>query len=142
MAHCHSLQGQFAMMGISTARLSNSGMSRRAAIAEDDLQASTFTAAAGRRMQMVAAVAELSQSEIARAVRVDQSTVNKWFAGKRLPSVYQVSMFCEAYGASLDFIYRGSLVGCRMELAVKLAATYPELVLGQGHPAKATDLES
>jgi transcriptional regulator with XRE-family HTH domain len=116
-------------------------MSKKPKPAADDLLATNFTAAAGSRMQMIAAVANLSQSEIGRAVRVDQSTVNKWFAGTRLPSVYQMALFCEEYGASLDFIYRGSLVGVRLDLAVKLAATYPELVLGQDHPPKATDRE-
>ena len=117
--------------------LSHSAMSKRPKVAADDLLATQFTTSAGKRMQMIATVANLSQSEIARAVRVDQSTVNKWFAGTRLPSVYQMALFCEEYGASLDFIYRGSLSGVRIDLAVRLAATYPELVLAQDHPPKA-----
>ena len=119
--------------------LDTQGMSKRPKAAADDLQASHFTDAVAQRLQMIATVAELGQSEIARAVRVDQSTVNKWFAGTRLPSVYQMALFCDAYGTGLDFIYRGSLLSTRLDLAVRLAAAYPELVLGQDHPPKATD---
>jgi transcriptional regulator with XRE-family HTH domain len=137
MAHCHSLQGQFAMPSKRRDKLLLSAMSKRPKPAADDLLATQFTAAAARRIQMLATVADLSQSEIARAVRVDQSTVNKWFAGTRLPSVYQMALLAQEYGASLDFIYRGSLLGVRLDLAVKLAATYPELVLEPDHPPTA-----
>lgn len=117
------------------------GMTKRPKVSADDMLATQFTAAAARRLQMLATVAELTQSEIARAVRVDQSTVNKWFAGTRLPSIYQMSLLADEYGASLDFIYRGSLLGVRLDLAVKLAATYPELVLAPDHLPKGADPE-
>lgn len=115
-------------------------MSKRPKMVEGDILATQFLSSIGERLQMVATVAGLSQSEIGRAVRVDQSTVNKWFHGDRLPSVYQMVLFCEAYGCSLEFIYRGSFDGVRRDLAVRLAATFPQLVLGP--PSKGEAEES
>ena len=126
----HSMQGQFATKVYDNGGLNIFAMSKRPKVATDDLLATQFTPAVAKHLKMVATVAELSQSEIGRSVKVDPSTVNKWFAGDRLPSVYQMVLFCEAYGCSLDFIYRGSMNGVRRDLAVLLAATFPDLVLG------------
>lgn len=114
-------------------------MSKKPKIVEGDLQASHFAPLIGERLSMVVAIVGVSQSAIGREIGVDQSTVTKWLKGQRVPSVYQMALFCETYGCSLDFIYRGSLVGVRQDLAVRLAAHFPDLVLGRH--AKAAEEE-
>ena len=136
MAMRHSMQGQIAMAPYGRATFTTEGMSKRAAPA-DPAHASAFVEKVAERLQMIAHVVHISQSDIARTVHVDQSTVNKWMAGTRIPDVYRMALFCDAYGCSLDFIFRGKLGnGMREDLGLTLAAEFPGLVLGPVHLAK------
>ncbi|MFC0411058.1 helix-turn-helix domain-containing protein [Roseomonas elaeocarpi] len=104
--------------------------------------------AAGRHLNMVAAIVEINQTRVAEALSVDQSTVNKWFAGTRLPPPYHMATFADLFGCSLEFIYRGKIGGpMRRDLELRLVARFPRLVdpeapevevpMAPGRPSKA-----
>lgn len=136
MAMRHTPQGQIAMDPRGVNHAKSCFMARRAKSSPEEVIGSDFLPGVAARLHMLADVCELSQTKIAEIVHVDQSTVNKWLAGTRLPHVYQMTLLASYLNASLDFIYRGSLIGVRQDLAVALAANYPELVLGPDLPAK------
>ena len=46
--------------------------------------------------------AGLSQSEVARRIGVDQSSVSCWEAGKRMPRAIMLVKMAELYGCSID----------------------------------------
>jgi len=60
---------------------------------------------------------------------VGQSTWNKYEAGTRLPPPYAMAAFCEMFGCSMDWLYRGRPGGImdpelerRLQSAVRPAA--------------------
>jgi transcriptional regulator with XRE-family HTH domain len=100
----------------------------------DDFQGQTgadLMEAVGRRLGLLLQVIGWDQSQVARMLSVDQSTVNKWIKGKRLQPFYHMITICEQSGCSLDYLYRGRLGRVmREDLQLHLAAADPRLVEG------------
>ncbi|GFE97265.1 MULTISPECIES: helix-turn-helix domain-containing protein [unclassified Gluconobacter] len=71
-----------------------------------------------------------NQSECARLLGVDASTLNKIERGDRAPSVFLIAALSNRLRVSTDFLLKGVLNGrTDEELALRLAALHPELVL-------------
>lgn len=94
-------------------------------------------AAVGERLRWAREEIEPNATVVARYLEVDPSTLNKWEAGTRLPDVFKMADLAENLRITLDYLYRGRLEGVDRELALRLAAKHPELVLRQ--PLNGTD---
>lgn len=72
----------------------------------------------------------LNQSDLARLIGSDASTVNKFEKGDRVPSVFHVIAMCAHLRISADYLIRGLLAPrFDQELSYLLAAQHPELVI-------------
>lgn len=81
-----------------------------------------------------------NQSECARLLGVDASTLNKIEKGDRAPSVFLIMSLSNRLRVSTDFLLKGVLNGrTDGEMALRLAALHPELVLQQQDTVFRTD---
>ena len=65
----------------------------------------------GRRISAARDALDLSQVEVCRNIGVGETTWNNWEHGKRKPDPIAMVRFANAYGVTLDWIYRGDLAG-------------------------------
>lgn len=92
----------------------------------------TVQRAIGRRIAWARELVMPNQSECARLLGVDASTLNKIEKGDRAPSVFLIVALSNRLRVSTDFLLKGVLNGrTDEELALRLAALHPELVLQQ-----------
>lgn len=106
----------------------------------DGEESSLWLEQVGDRLAWLRDAVEMSQTAIAEAVNVDQSSWAKYEGGKRMPPLHVMMRVATLFGASLDYIYRGKIGGVmRPDLELRIVAAHPELVLGaeQACPAKA-----
>jgi transcriptional regulator with XRE-family HTH domain len=61
----------------------------------------------GDRLARAREALELSQVEICRNIGIGETTWNNWEKAKRRPDPLALVRFANAYGISLDYIYRG-----------------------------------
>ncbi|GBR12429.1 MULTISPECIES: helix-turn-helix domain-containing protein [Asaia] len=88
--------------------------------------------AIGRRITWARELVFPNQSECARLLGVDASTLNKIEKGDRAPSVFLILSLSNRLRVSTDFLLKGVLNGrTDGEMALRLAALHPELVLQQ-----------
>lgn len=73
-----------------------------------------------RRLEDVREALELDQGDFALAAGVQPNAYSNWGKRKTGPSVPSAEKFCNQYGLTLDYIYRGTLSGLPHDLAVKL----------------------
>ena len=96
--------------------------------------------AIGTRISWARELVMPNQSECARLLGVDASTLNKIERGDRAPSVFLIAALSNRLRVSTDFLLKGVLNGrTDEELALRLAALHPELVLQQQDMAPNTD---
>jgi transcriptional regulator with XRE-family HTH domain len=62
----------------------------------------------GDRIRQVRELYGIEQAELARALEVDPSTLNKIEKGKRAPSVFNIISLASRLRVSTDFLLRGS----------------------------------
>lgn len=94
----------------------------------------------GRRLRAARSIVFDSSAACAKAFNVPKQTWQHYEHGDRYPDPYYLCRFCDGTGFTMDFLYRGHLRGISADLAIRLAAEYPELVdeaPDVGHPAKA-----
>jgi transcriptional regulator with XRE-family HTH domain len=94
-------------------------------VADEPMEA--FNREVGRRLAWAREAIGVSQSECARRLDSNQASWSKYEAGTRLPPPYIMAGFCDLYGVSLDWIYRGLLIGLSRELQAALVQEHPEL---------------
>lgn len=96
--------------------------------------------AVGQRITWARELVFPNQSECARLLGVDASTLNKIEKGDRAPSVFLIMSLSNRLRVSTDFLLKGVLNGrTDEEMALRLAALHPELVLQQQDKAYRTD---
>jgi len=83
---------------------------------------------AGQRLRAVRDLASVTQEVICEVLRVDQSTWSKWERGERMPALPAMLTFCDRFGLTLDFIFRGDLRSVHPDLAQVLRIRQPHLV--------------
>lgn len=83
-------------------------------LAPEDLQR------VGQRLVHIRRMFRLSQTELARRLRIDLSTLSKWESGDREPNLALIVALCDGLDLSLDFIYRGRMEGLPAETREKL----------------------
>lgn len=63
----------------------------------------------------------ISQAEVARALDISLSKLGNWLRASHYPDVYLMTVFCDRYGVTMDFLYRGVVYGLPKEVADDLA---------------------
>jgi ribosome-binding protein aMBF1 (putative translation factor) len=74
----------------------------------------------GQRLRLAIQTTGRSQKFIAEQFGVSPSKLNNWLAGTHYPNQEFVTAFCERYGITTDWIYRGVVSGMPKDLADKL----------------------
>ena len=82
--------------------------------------------ATGARIALVRHALGLSQEALAAQLAIGRSAVANWEKGTREADVGRMTRLCELYGVTLDYIYRGSLVGLPHELYRAIEERQPE----------------
>ena len=94
----------------------------------------------GERIGWVRELVMPNRTEAAETLGMDPSTLAKIESGDRTPSVYQIIEFANRFRVSTDFILREMLTArTDEELALKLAALHPEVVLQPESTETGTD---
>jgi transcriptional regulator with XRE-family HTH domain len=81
----------------------------------------------GQRLMWVREAYGMSQGQIAQAVGIDQTAWSLYENGKRSPDLYAALRLISKLKISFGFLVEGSLEGVERELAIRLAASHPEL---------------
>lgn len=64
-----------------------------------------------RRLTLSRTVLGFSQAEVCRFLGVKHNTWSMWEGAKNLPDPLIMAMYCDRFGVTLDYIYRGRLDG-------------------------------
>lgn len=87
--------------------------------------------AIGERCRWVLEETNPNQTALASELELDASTINKYIQGTRAQSVFFIRNFAARFRVSTDYLLCGVLTGVEeRNLALRLAAKHPELVLG------------
>lgn len=86
-----------------------------------------YQKAVGLRLRWVRDAAGQSQAEVARLLRMDQSTWSKWELGERMPDPYKLLVFCARYRVNMGYVFEGVLDGLHPGLRRLLETEHPEL---------------
>ncbi len=70
-------------------------------------QAETALAQIARRLELARRAHGLSQTEFAAGAGIKQNAYNQYEQGRKRPNVDNAMALCDAYGLTLDWIYRG-----------------------------------
>ena len=83
----------------------------------------------GRDRAAVGADPSLQQNEFCERARIATNTYNQFEKGKKRPSIENALRLCEAYGLTLDWIYRGDPSALRFSMADAIKALKEERCL-------------
>lgn len=61
-------------------------------------------------------------AEVARLLGITLSKLGNWTRGDNYPDEYLLTVFCDRYGVTMDYLYRGIILGLPSALADGLAA--------------------
>lgn len=81
--------------------------------------------AAGQRLVWVRELTKLKQDQVADAVGVTQGEWSRWERGVRLAPPDIMARACFRLRISMDYIYRGLLIGVHPDLADELMKLHP-----------------
>jgi transcriptional regulator with XRE-family HTH domain len=95
----------------------------------------------GERIQWARELVVPNRSEAARILGLDPSTLSKIEDGTRAPSIFNIIELANKLRVTADYLLRGHITS-RMdeEMALKLAALHPELILSHGRKEPGTDM--
>jgi transcriptional regulator with XRE-family HTH domain len=86
----------------------------------------------GNRLRLTAReLGYVTQDELAAYLGTTRAVVEAWYNGRALPPVRYMKTLCERRGVTLEWIYRGSLIGLPRGMDIRLEA----LTLGDDPPA-------
>ena len=81
----------------------------------------------GLRIAWVREIAELNQEEFGQLIGVKQQAVSSYERGIRPINPYHMLKFCARFRTTLDYVYRGRLMGTHPALVKLLLDAHPEL---------------
>lgn len=100
----------------------------------------SLQAGIGRRIAWARELVALSQSELARLIGITPSMISLIESGDRAPNIFYVIEIANRLRVSTDYILRGLLTAkTDEEMALRLAASHPELVLRMKRTGEDTD---
>ena len=79
-------------------------------------QRSLHKAQVGRRLRAAIEALGITQTEVGRALGVAPSKLGNWLRGDNYPTPWFVKRFCDRYGMTTEWIYRGIVTGLPSEL--------------------------
>jgi transcriptional regulator with XRE-family HTH domain len=74
----------------------------------------------GRRLRAAIEALGLSQTDVANLLDTAPSKLGNWLRGDNYPSEWFIKRFCDRYGVTTDWIYRGIVTGMPSLLADRL----------------------
>jgi transcriptional regulator with XRE-family HTH domain len=80
----------------------------------------------GRRLKTAIQALGLSQAAVARELAVSPQKLGNWIRGDHYPDEWFVLRFCNRYGVTTDYLYRGLTPGLQQALAGALFAAEEE----------------
>jgi transcriptional regulator with XRE-family HTH domain len=78
---------------------------------------SLHRAQVGRRLRAAIEALGVSQTEVAKGLEITPSKLGNWLRGDNYPAEWFVKRFCDRYGVTTEWIYRGIVTGMASELA-------------------------
>ena len=99
----------------------------------------------GKRLLETRKALELKKADLCRLAGIAPNTYNQWEPNngqpaKGRPQLDQAQRLCDAFGYTLDWIYRGNPVGLPFKIIAKLTLS-PEPALMEPKPATLTKLK-
>jgi transcriptional regulator with XRE-family HTH domain len=76
-----------------------------------------YRAEVGRRLRAAIKVLGISQTEIGKDLGASPSKIGNWIRGDHYPSEWFIKEFCDRYGITFEWIYRGIVTGMAKPLA-------------------------
>jgi transcriptional regulator with XRE-family HTH domain len=76
-----------------------------------------YRAQVGRRLRAAIDALGISQADVAKTLNTAPSKLGNWLRGDNYPSAWFVKQFCDRYGITTDWIYRGVVAGMDANLA-------------------------
>jgi len=73
------------------------------------------------RLQLTLEALDLKQAEVAETLGVSLSKLGNWLRGDTYPNEFLMTLFCDRYGVTMDWLYRGQIYGLPGALADGLA---------------------
>lgn len=74
----------------------------------------------GDRLRIAIQALGLSQAEVSRELSVSPSKLGNWLRGANYPDQWFIKRFCDRYGVTTDWIYRGVVSGAASDVAAAL----------------------
>lgn len=71
----------------------------------------------GRRLRAAIVAKGISQADVVRALGTPANKLGNWLRGEHYPSAFFITQFCDRYGITTDWIYRGIVSGMDKTLA-------------------------
>ena len=71
----------------------------------------------GERLRLAIEAKGLTQVAVCKALGVSTSKLGNWLRGDNYPDPYFIKRFCDRYGVSADWIYRGVVSGMSADVA-------------------------
>lgn len=71
----------------------------------------------GHRLRAAIEALSITQAAVGNALGVSPSKLGNWLRGVHYPSAWFVKLFCDRYGITTDWIYRGVVSGIDSALA-------------------------
>jgi len=78
------------------------------------------------RLVMTLEALNLEVADVSRFLGISTSKFGNWTAPRNYPDVFLMTRFCERYGVTMEWIYRGAAYGLPAELADNLALAWAE----------------
>lgn len=105
----HSVKPQNVCIAEKTARAENPAVSN-----------SIHKAEVGRRLRVAIEAIDVTQAEVCREMGVSPSKLGNWLRGENYPDQWFITRFCDRYGITTDWIYRGVVSGAASGVAARL----------------------
>lgn len=74
----------------------------------------------GCRLRMAIEALNLSYAQVARELDESPSKLGNWMRGTNFPDPWFVRRFCDRYGVTTDWLYRGQVPGVASDVAAAL----------------------
>jgi transcriptional regulator with XRE-family HTH domain len=76
--------------------------------------------ACGRRLRIAIEAKGLSQAQVCRELKESTTKLGNWLRGDNYPEPWFLTRFCDRYGVTTDWIYRGVVSGASESVAAAL----------------------
>lgn len=76
-------------------------------VKKPDMGAAMHKADVAKRLRLAIEAVSPNQAALARELKVSPARLNNWLRGDSYPSEYFITRFCDRYGVTADYIYRG-----------------------------------